>query len=119
MELTVVLEQNLEPSLKSSLGPPTSLGPPMGQSRLPGAGPGVVEATGDVGIDHDAQLMLRVRGGDEASFGLLLEKHRRPVVHFLYRMVQNPAVSEELAQEVFLRVYRSRESYERSAKFTT
>jgi RNA polymerase sigma-70 factor (ECF subfamily) len=41
------------------------------------------------------------------------------VVNFLHRMVQNRAVSEELAQEVFLRVYRSRETYEPTAKFTT
>jgi RNA polymerase sigma-70 factor (ECF subfamily) len=70
-------------------------------------------------LERDAELMLRVRAGDEISFGLLLEKHRGPVVHFLYRMVQNPAVSEELAQEVFLRVYKSRATYEPTAKFTT
>jgi RNA polymerase sigma-70 factor (ECF subfamily) len=70
-------------------------------------------------IDYDAELMLRVKGGDDASFGVLLEKHRNPVIHFLYRMVQNQAVAEELAQEVFLRVYRSRASYEPTAKFTT
>jgi RNA polymerase sigma-70 factor (ECF subfamily) len=63
--------------------------------------------------------MLRVREGDDTSFALLLERHRGPVVHFMYRMVQNQAVSEELAQEVFLRVYRSRETYEPTAKFTT
>ena len=70
-------------------------------------------------LDYDAELMLRVKEGDGASFGLLLEKHRSPVVHFLYRMVQNQAVAEELAQEVFLRVYRSRSSHEPTAKFTT
>jgi RNA polymerase sigma-70 factor (ECF subfamily) len=70
-------------------------------------------------LDYDAELMLRVKDGDGASFGVLLEKHRMPVVHFLYRMVQNYAVAEELAQEVFLRVYRSREGYEATAKFTT
>jgi len=70
-------------------------------------------------LDFDAELMLRVKEGDGASFGILLEKHRSPVIHFLYRMVQNQAVAEELAQEVFLRVYRSRESYEPTAKFTT
>jgi RNA polymerase sigma-70 factor, ECF subfamily len=70
-------------------------------------------------LERDAQLMLRVREGDESSFALLLNQHRRPVVHFLFRMVQNQAVSEELAQEVFLRVYRSRASYEPTAKFTT
>ena len=70
-------------------------------------------------LDCDTQLMIRVKQGDGASFGVLLEKHRSPVIHFLYRMVQNQAVAEELAQEVFLRVYRSRESYEATAKFTT
>ena len=63
--------------------------------------------------------MLRVRDGDQTSFGLLLGRHRGPVIHFLYRMVQNQAVSEELAQEVFLRVYRARHTYEPTAKFTT
>jgi len=70
-------------------------------------------------LERDAELMLRVRDGDETSFALLLEKHRNSVIHFLYRMVQNRAVAEELAQEVFLRVFRSRESYEPTAKFTT
>ena len=70
-------------------------------------------------LERDAELMLRVREGDEASFGLLLEKHRNPVIHFLDRMVQNQAVAEELAQEAFLRVYKSRVSYEPTAKFTT
>jgi len=70
-------------------------------------------------LEQDAQLMLRVGEGDDTSFALLLERHRGSVVHFLYRMVQNQAVSEELAQEVFLRVYRSRSTYEPTAKFTT
>ena len=70
-------------------------------------------------LDYDAELMLRVKDGDGASFALLLEKYRASVTHFLYRMVQEQAVSEELAQEVFLRVYRSRETYEPTAKFTT
>lgn len=70
-------------------------------------------------LDYDAELMLRVKEGDGASYALLLEKHRVAVIHFLYRMVQNHAIAEELAQEVFLRVYRSRSTYEPSAKFTT
>ena len=69
--------------------------------------------------DFDAELMLRVKDGDGASFDVLLEKHRSPVIHFLFRMVQNHAVAEELAQEVFLRVYRSRGTYEPTARFTT
>jgi RNA polymerase sigma-70 factor (ECF subfamily) len=70
-------------------------------------------------IESDAQLMLRVKEGDDASFEALLEKYRSPVVKFIYRMVQNSAVAEELAQDVFLRVYRARAGYEPSAKFTT
>src|SRR6202790_3443492 len=75
--------------------------------------------TQSVSLERDAALMLRVREGDQTSFGLLLERHRGPVIHFLYRMVQRQAVAEELAQEVFLRVYKSRSTYEPSAKFTT
>ena len=70
-------------------------------------------------LDYDAELMVRVKEGDGVSFGLLLEKHRASVIRFLYRMVQNQAVAEELAQEAFLRVYRSRDTYEPTAKFTT
>jgi RNA polymerase sigma-70 factor (ECF subfamily) len=70
-------------------------------------------------LERDAELMLRVRDGCSASFASLLERHRGPVIQFLFRMVQNRAVAEELAQEVFLRVYRSRATYEPTAKFTT
>jgi RNA polymerase sigma-70 factor (ECF subfamily) len=80
---------------------------------------GVHTIIGAAALDRDAQLMLRVRDGDDESFRLLLEKHRTPVIRFVYRMVQDQAIAEELAQEVFLRVYRSRETYEPSAKFTT
>ena len=70
-------------------------------------------------LEYDAELMLRVKDGDSACFTLLLEKYRLPVIHFLYRMVQDHGISEELGQEVFLRVYRSRATYEPTAKFTT
>ncbi len=67
----------------------------------------------------DAEVMLRVKAGDEAAFDYLVEKYRRPIVSFMHRMAHNPSVAEELAQEVFLRVYRSRETYQASAKFST
>ena len=67
----------------------------------------------------DAEVMLRVAAGDDGAFDYLVEKFRRPMVSFMYRMTHNQAVAEELAQEVFLRVYRSRQSYAASAKFTT
>jgi RNA polymerase sigma-70 factor, ECF subfamily len=67
----------------------------------------------------DAAIMLRVAAGDESGFNYLVEKYHRAMVHFLFRMVHTQAIAEELAQEVFLRVYRSRESYRAEAKFTT
>jgi RNA polymerase sigma-70 factor (ECF subfamily) len=67
----------------------------------------------------DADVMLRVKAGDEAGFSYLVQKYRRPMVGFMFRFCHNPSAAEELAQEVFLRVYRSRTTYEASAKFTT
>jgi RNA polymerase sigma-70 factor, ECF subfamily len=67
----------------------------------------------------DVQLMLDVKSGDDSSFELLLRKYRTPVVNFLYRMVRDSAAAEDLAQEVFLRVYRARGQYIPTAKFTT
>jgi RNA polymerase sigma-70 factor (ECF subfamily) len=67
----------------------------------------------------DAEVMLRVKTGDQSAFDYLVQKYRRPIVSFMYRMARNAAAAEDLAQEVFLRVYRSRENYEASAKFTT
>ncbi len=76
----------------------------------------------DDSSDHavsDVDAMLRVKTGDESAFAYLVRKYRRPMVGFMYRLCHNPSTAEELAQEVFLRVYRSRTSYEPSAKFTT
>ena len=67
----------------------------------------------------DAAIMLRVAAGDEEGFNYLVGKYYRAMISFLFRMVRNQAVAEEMAQEVFLRVYRSRESYRAEAKFTT
>jgi RNA polymerase sigma-70 factor, ECF subfamily len=67
----------------------------------------------------DVQLMLDVKSGDEESFELLLHRYRSPLVNFLYRMVRNREQAEDLAQEVFLRIYRARGEYVPSAKFTT
>jgi RNA polymerase sigma-70 factor, ECF subfamily len=72
-----------------------------------------------IAMERDTELMLRVKGGDAAGFVALIEHQRGLVIHFLYRMVANQSIAEELAQEVFLRVYRARASYEPAAKFTT
>ena len=86
-------------------------------SSLPIEGSHAAARLADPG--NDAEVMLRVKAGDDSAFEYLVQKYRRPMVGFMYRMVHNPAAAEDLAQEVFLRVYRSREGYEPSAKFTT
>jgi RNA polymerase sigma-70 factor, ECF subfamily len=98
--------------------------PAMGTGSVlqPGLQSGSVREAGarpDVDPASDAAVMLRVAAGDEAGFNYLVGKYHRPMIHFLYRMVHNQAVAEELAQEVFLRVYRARDSYRAEARFTT
>jgi len=70
------------------------------------------------GLD-DAVVMLELKAGNMTAFDYLLQKYRRPIIHFMMRMTRNQAVAEELAQEVFLRVYRSRETYRAEARFST
>jgi len=60
-------------------------------------------------VRTDVQLMLDVKAGDGNSFELLLQRYRTPLVNFLFRMVRNREQAEDLAQEVFLRVYRARQ----------
>jgi len=81
--------------------------------------PAVFSAGAGPESESDADIMLRVKAGDQSAFEYLVLKYRRPMLSFMYRMARNSAVAEDLAQEVFLRVYRSRETYEPSAKFST
>jgi RNA polymerase sigma-70 factor, ECF subfamily len=76
-------------------------------------------ARGDFSALTDAEVMLELRSGNIPAFDVLIAKYRKPIIHFMYRMVHNQAVAEELAQEVFLRVYRSRETYRAEARFST
>ena len=86
---------------------------------LPAVGIGSQAAVANGGELTDAEVMLRVKTGDDSAFDFLVQKYRRPIINFMYRMAHNSGAAEDLAQEVFLRVYRSRSSYEASAKFTT
>ena len=70
-------------------------------------------------METDLELMLRVARGDEGSFGELLRRHRAPLTSYFRRMLRDPALAEDLAQEVFLRVYQARERYRPDARFTT
>jgi len=69
--------------------------------------------------DPDVKLMLEYQNGNTAAFHTLYERNKTRVFVWLYRMVQKEAVAEELAQEVFLRVYRARYRYKPKARFKT
>jgi RNA polymerase sigma-70 factor (ECF subfamily) len=69
--------------------------------------------------DLDAALMLRVKRGDRAAFATLVEKYKQPLFNFICRTLRDETESEDLAQNVFLQVYKSRQRYEPTAKFST
>ncbi len=63
--------------------------------------------------------MLRVKRGDRAAFSALVDKYKQPVMNFVFRSLRDETEAEDLAQNVFLQVYKSRARYERTAKFST
>ena len=63
--------------------------------------------------------MLRVKRGDRAAFTELVDKYKQPVLNFIYRTLRDETEAEDLAQNVFLQVYKSRGRYRRTAKFST
>jgi len=69
--------------------------------------------------DPDAVLMLRVKRGDRAAFAELVDKYKQPVMNFVYRSLRDEIEAEDLAQNVFLQVYKSRARYKQTAKFST
>jgi len=69
--------------------------------------------------DPDADLMLRVKQGDFAAFEELVNKYKQPVMNLVYRTLPDATEAEDLAQHVFLQVFKSAHRYEVSAKFTT
>ncbi len=70
-------------------------------------------------MDPDAALMLRVKGGDMEAFEALVEKYKQPVINVMYRMIRDLDEAEDLAQNVFIRVFQSADRYQASAKFST
>jgi RNA polymerase sigma-70 factor, ECF subfamily len=69
--------------------------------------------------DPDAALMLRVKRGDRAAFAELVDKHKQPMMNFIFRYLHDQAEAEDLAQNVFLQVYKSRARYRQTARFNT
>ena len=73
----------------------------------------------NVDADEDAELMQRVASGDRAAFGALFDRHQASVCRFARRFVGDGGRAEELAQDIFVKLYRSAKSYRPSAKFKT
>jgi RNA polymerase sigma-70 factor (ECF subfamily) len=69
--------------------------------------------------DPDAALMLRVKRGDDTAFAELVEKYKQPVMNLVYRILHDATEAEDLAQNVFLQVYKSAHRYEVTARFST
>jgi len=69
--------------------------------------------------DPDAALMLRVKQGDTVAFAELVEKYKQPVLNLVVRTLRDASEAEDLAQTVFLQVYKSAARYQSTAKFTT
>jgi RNA polymerase sigma-70 factor, ECF subfamily len=70
-------------------------------------------------LDPDAALMLRVKQGDSGAFAELVDKYKQPVMNLVYRMLRDATEAEDLAQNVFVQVYKSAHRYEVSSKFST
>lgn len=70
-------------------------------------------------LDPDAGLMLRVKRGDREAFEQLVNKYKQPVTNLIYRTLGDATEAEDLAQNVFVQVYKSAHRYKVSAKFTT
>jgi RNA polymerase sigma-70 factor, ECF subfamily len=69
--------------------------------------------------DPDAALMLRVKQGDMAAFEDLVEKYKQPVINLIYRTLPDATEAEDLAQNVFVQVYKAADRYRVSARFST
>lgn len=69
--------------------------------------------------ERDIDLMLKVREGDIEAFELLVELHQSAVVGTVAKMLGGPNDAEDIAQQVFIRIWKSAKRYEPQAKFTT
>lgn len=70
-------------------------------------------------LDPDAALMLRVKQGDNTAFAELVDKYKQPVINLVYRMLRDATEAEDLAQNVFVQVYKAAHRYQVNSRFST
>jgi len=91
----------------------------MGKAIAAVAGAFEREGRRGAAADYDVHLMLRFQKGEELAFQELVERNHSRVIGLIYRFISDAADAEDLAQEVFLRIYRARKTYKPTAKFST
>jgi RNA polymerase sigma-70 factor (ECF subfamily) len=91
----------------------------MGKAIAVAAGAYEHEGRRGAATDYDVSLMLRFQRGEELAFQELVQRNHARVIGLIYRFIGDPADAEDLAQEVFLRIYRARLTYKPTAKFST
>lgn len=106
-------------------GPPSLPHPSMPESRAASSldSPDALDSqqgtTGLRGNEFDVALMRRIATGDEAAFEQLIERHQNAVVGTVAKMLGNASDAEDIAQQVFIRLWKSAPRYKPTAKFTT
>ncbi|MBI5395273.1 MAG: sigma-70 family RNA polymerase sigma factor [Verrucomicrobia bacterium] len=70
-------------------------------------------------LDPDAELMVKVRRGSRAAFETLMTKYHKPVINMIFQSISDPVEAEDLAQNVFLQIWKTRSRYKPTAKFST
>ena len=69
--------------------------------------------------DDDAMLMLKIAEGSEHALRMIIERWKNPLANYFYRSISDIHTAEDLAQQTFINLYRAKESYTPSAKFST
>jgi RNA polymerase sigma-70 factor (ECF subfamily) len=67
----------------------------------------------------DSELVRQIQSGDDAGFDELMRRYKRPVMNFAFRMLGNAEDAEDIAQDIFVRVYQKLNTYRTETKFST
>lgn len=92
---------------------------PRQEQKNPASGKAAANPTYDSRSVADELLMVRYQRGDRDAFATLVRRHKTKVYNFILRHIRNPSISEEIAQEVFLRVVQKASEFKHEARFTT
>jgi RNA polymerase sigma-70 factor (ECF subfamily) len=98
---------------------PAFLMPEPDRNPCPAPSSALADAVNESSDEESVRLMLRVKNGDVTAFEKIVAMHQGPVIGTVYRMLNNLDDAHDIAQQVFIRVWRSAPRYEPTAKFAT